>query len=513
MWVITSHKTWSKVPTSGPTTTSGRMGRAGRGVHPPRARVPRPPAPLPPLALLLLLLLAGGAAAGRVLGGGGWGWGAEGPPLPLPEQVHLTPGATFEAVTAQWVLQTRDPKLLKGCLCLYGPAGAPAGARRQAPAAPGTYSDDGFAGTILTAELGGLAAGATYSYTCGCTDGGAFSPARNFTAGHRGDFDVAGRAVKVLCWGDMGAVGQGVAIFGRDSKWVVQGLTRDAARGYELAINVGDSGYADDYQHPNAWVTDKWFNDMEGVMARVPTAFVPGNHEAQYNFAPYRQRMKMPAGGAGDLAPYLTSFDWGPLHVVGFSSEHSTRPGGEQWTFLLNDLKRVNREVTPFVVVFAHRPMYCTSMMFSRHVKNFQRCTTEAESLRDNLEVLFQDFGVDLYLSGHNHQYERSHPVFRARTTSVGKEGAGGEHIYVNPTATSHIVNGAAGDKEGNDPTWTGNPGWRAKHGLLFANGYARFEANMTALTWQYVEYAWPLMTEKVLDKFVLVKTSLLGQQ
>ena len=74
-------------------------------------------------------------------------------------------------------------------------------------------------------------------------------------------------------------------------------------------------------------------------------------------------------------------------------------------------------------------------------------------------------------------------------------------------------MNGAAGDKEGNDPTWTGNPGWRAKHGLLFANGYARFEANMTALTWQYVEYAWPLMTEKVLDKFVLVKTSLLGQQ
>ena len=41
-------------------------------------------------------------------------------------------------------------------------------------------------------------------------------------------------------------------------------------------------------------MTDKWFNDMEGLMARVPTAFVPGNHEAQYDFAGYLNRLRMP---------------------------------------------------------------------------------------------------------------------------------------------------------------------------------------------------------------------------
>ena len=68
---------------------------------------------------------------------------------------------------------------------------------------------------------------------------------------------------------------------GMDSQETIDALEADVlASGYELAINVGDSSYADDYPSGNSWVEDKWYNAMQGIMANAPTAVVVGNHEA-----------------------------------------------------------------------------------------------------------------------------------------------------------------------------------------------------------------------------------------
>jgi len=52
------------------------------------------------------------------------------------------------------------------------------------------------------------------------------------------------------------------------------------------------------------------------------------------------------------------SFNYGSVHVIVFSTEHDFLQGSEQWTFIQNDLQRVDRTVTPWVILTGHRPMY-----------------------------------------------------------------------------------------------------------------------------------------------------------
>lgn len=61
----------------------------------------------------------------------------------------------------------------------------------------------------------------------------------------------------------------------------------------------------------------------------------------------------------------------------------------EQYQWLLNDLKNVDREKTPWVIAMSHRPMY------SSQVSSYQA------TLRKAFESMFLEYGVDLYLSGY----------------------------------------------------------------------------------------------------------------
>jgi len=56
---------------------------------------------------------------------------------------------------------------------------------------------------------------------------------------------------------------------------------------------------------------------------------------------------------------------------------------------------------------------------------------------------MYQEFGADMYLSGHMHIYERIHPVLNgtthyANTTTQGQ-------VYVNPNMPVHAVQATAG--------------------------------------------------------------------
>ena len=49
------------------------------------------------------------------------------------------------------------------------------------------------------------------------------------------------------------------------------------------------------------------------------------------------------------------------VHMVMLSTEHDYRPGTPQYDWLENDLKNLDREKTPFVLVGGHRAMYCSN--------------------------------------------------------------------------------------------------------------------------------------------------------
>ncbi|KAJ0089606.1 hypothetical protein Patl1_14526 [Pistacia atlantica] len=72
-----------------------------------------------------------------------------------------------------------------------------------------------------------------------------------------------------------------------------------------------------------------------------------------------------------------------------------------QWRWLREELKRVEREKTPWLIVIMHVPIY------NSNVKHY----TEGESMRTVFENWFVKAKVDLIFAGHVHAYERSHRI------------------------------------------------------------------------------------------------------
>jgi hypothetical protein len=197
------------------------------------------------------------------------------------------------------------------------------------------------------------------------------------------------------------------------------------------------------------------------------------------------------------LKNFYYSFNYGPVHFLVYSSEHDFGVGTEQHDFIKADLKQasdpVNRQKQPWIVMWSHRPLYC-----SDETTWEGRCINEAAEYRERIEAMINEAHVDLHLSGHNHQYERSWPVTGcAKGYTSGCDVQNPESspatisqaCYVNPKHTVHIVNGAAGDIEGTDPTWVAQTKvpFRATHDKDLHTGYARVTANSTVLSWEFV--------------------------
>jgi hypothetical protein len=58
--------------------------------------------------------------------------------------------------------------------------------------------------------------------------------------------------------------------------------------------------------------------------------------------------------------------------------------------------------------------------------------------VRADLEPLFFKYGLDFWINGHEHSYERTYPMYKEKS----------EKSNVEPKATIYIVTGAAGSSE-----------------------------------------------------------------
>lgn len=99
----------------------------------------------------------------------------------------------------------------------------------------------------------------------------------------------------------------------------------------------------------------------------------------QTNFTGYRNHWRMPSGPSGGLENFWYSYDHGMTHFISLDSETDLGHGlvgpdegspefsgpfarmNAQLDWLQNDLANVNRLKTPWVVVFAHRPLYSST--------------------------------------------------------------------------------------------------------------------------------------------------------
>jgi hypothetical protein len=292
----------------------------------------------------------------------------------------------------------------------------------------------------------------TYYYRVGDIEGG-FSTEFKFKSAPVSSRDMP---LKFAVFGDLGLVN------GDSSLALLKDWTEKEA--VELVWHGGDVSYADDSFTHKDCVTkfcyedtyDSFMKEVEPVASAIPYMTVPGNHEVEChspacladkdkreklsNFSAYNTRFRMPSPESNGVLNMHYSFDYGPVHFVSIDTE-TGYPGaagetrvvlpcggfGDQLTWLEEDLKQAvaNREQRPWIFVQGHHPMYQGKSI--------------NEDFQSSMEELFHKYQVDVYFSGHVHQYERNMPVYKGTVDPNG---------YENPDATTHLLIGGAGNDE-----------------------------------------------------------------
>lgn len=242
-------------------------------------------------------------------------------------------------------------------------------------------------------------------------------------------------------------------------------------------IHAGDLSYADFVQE--RW--DSWGEMIQPVAARVPWMVAPGNHEIEptmgfHTFLAYQSRFHMPSSQSRSNAGNLYySFDIGMVHFIILTPYSLSMKHSPQYQRLIQDLVKVDRDVTPWIFVVMHGPWYNSN-------RAHQNILEPQHRMKYNMEDLLYQHRVDavfagtpsihdtISILGHVHAYERTHPVYQGE---------------MNAQAPHYIVVGDAGNREGlakeflmPKPKWSAFRRGRYGYGYLVVQNEtdARFE-------------------------------------
>jgi acid phosphatase type 7 len=278
------------------------------------------------------------------------------------------------------------------------------------------------AGWRHAVRLEGLQPGRTYSYVveaCGSTTG-----VRQFRT-------ATGPGTTRVHFTALGDFGTG----GSRQRQVLETLSQPARRG-ELILALGDNAYSDGTE---AEFQDHLFTPMAALLREVPLFPSMGNHEYITNQGqPYLDNFYLPTNNPQRTERYY-SFDWAHVHFVALdsncaiglaSADRCTLADQKRW--LEQDLSATRQ---PWKVVFFHHPPWSSGSHGSQL------------KMRREFAPLFEKYGVDLVLTGHDHNYERSRPM---RGDGVAPSGTRG---------VVYLVVGSGGaslrDFPGSQPSWS----------------------------------------------------------
>jgi acid phosphatase type 7 len=172
----------------------------------------------------------------------------------------------------------------------------------------------------------------------------------------------------------------------------------------DFILHTGDMNY------PNGRAEDfdpTVFTPYRDLMRRLVLWPCRGNHDVRTDGgAPWRSAFRTPANNPAGSDDYY-SFDYGDAHVVVLDSNAPTAPDSAQYAFLQHDLAHSR---APWKFVVLHHPLYSSGL---RHGSNFK--------IRANLVPLFDRWRVDVVFMGHDHDYERTHPLRADQKTEPGQ--------------------------------------------------------------------------------------------
>jgi hypothetical protein len=343
---------------------------------------------------------------------------------PAPGQVHLQFGAdASRQVAVSWAA----PAAVARPRLRFGEAGGPAGTVTDAEER--LYTDALTGETVWTyhARIGALEPGTAYGYEV-LHDG---------TQPVTGTFRTApqGRSVpfRFTSFGDHAIpapVGDGSGPHSPNAGYVVTALDRLDPL---FHLVNGDLSYANSSEEPVATWSSYFANITRSARYR-PWMPTPGNHENEAGNGPqgylsYQTRFALPDNGTPAFRGNWYAFTAGPVRFVGLNNDdiclqdggfsglrRDNVPGyrargvdpyisgyseGRQWRWLERELAAARQDDDiDWIVVFMHQVA-----MSSAHFNGADL------GIRRQWLPLFDAYGVDLVLSGHEHHFERSHPV------------------------------------------------------------------------------------------------------
>lgn len=385
-----------------------------------------------------------------------------------PEQIHVASGTVPGSIIFTWSTRKTTPT---------------SEVRVTTGTTWTTYSGssrdfrDGSNIWVIHAVTAQLTPGDKYTYEVGSSSTG-------FTSSYSLVVPTDSDATNVLLFGDLSTDQYG------SNTWTdIKGIAKDLL--VQAMVVCGDMAY--DLSSKSSTVGDNFMNDIQPIAHYVPTMVAAGNHETTDNYYNYLTRFDMPN------SKYYYTFTAGlvrfvAIHTEAFLTEIDMLP--DMLPFIQSTLNRspADKLKYPWLVVFGHRPMYCSSK------SKAEACGPEADTLKKYLESWFKQFKVDLYVNGHVHNYQRTAPVYQGRVTSAYDNYAS---TYINPQSTVYVTTGGPGSDGTNSKVdWTDAPDWlvagEEDYSFSLMNVF-----NSTHLYWQQLKSKNNALT----DSFWIIKT------
>ncbi|KAI3440812.1 Purple acid phosphatase [Psidium guajava] len=267
-------------------------------------------------------------------------------------------------------------------------------------------------GIIHHVRLEGLEPGTTYYFKCGDSSFPAVSDEYSFKTMPSSSPNAYPSRIAVI--GDLG-------LTSNSSTTIDHVIQNDPA----LVLMVGDLTYANQF--------------MEPLTSRVPMMVIEGNHEIEpqvdgITFQSYLTRFAIPSEESRSNSSFYYSFNAGGVHFVMLGAYVNYNITGAQYSWLMDDLHRVDRSLIPWVVAAWHPPWYNS---YNSHYQEF-------ECMRQEMEDLLYQYKVDIVFNGHVHAYERMNRVY---------------NYTLDPCGPVYITIGDGGNIEKVDVDFADDPG------------------------------------------------------
>ncbi len=262
---------------------------------------------------------------------------------------------------------------------------------------------------------------------------------------------------------------------------------------FNFIFHLGDIGY--DLNSYFGMVGDIFLSKMEFIISKIPYMTIAGNHESFANFSEYKNRFSMP--NYNNNVNFFYTIEKPPIKMININTEIFYFESvkflvNKQIDYLILNLNNTDRKKFPYLIVTGHRPIYCSN-------KNYDDCVFwQRDILRNKFENLLLKYNVTIYISAHEHSYERICPIYNG---SCQNTSSNNKYYLSNLNYTIHITTGAAGCIEGKDNFKKIKPEWSIKRNIN--KGFGILKTNTNSLLWN--EYIVKNEKNILIDNFTII--------